>query len=140
MQASRPSNDNWQQRARILGVVGALFGAALGYWCVGAFAHQGLHAIVLPAALPGVVAGFSSKERSRGWAVFYGVLGMAAALLTEWRFRPFVADSGLGYFLRHLHDLQPIVIAVIIIGAILGAILSISFWRSRRDPEGSNPS
>ena len=118
--------------ARILGVAGALFGAALGYWCVGLLARQGLHAIVLPAALPGLFAGASSKERSIGWAVLYGAIGIVAALLTEWRYRPFIADSSLGYFFRHLNDLQLIVLIVIGIGASLGAILSVSFGRSRR--------
>jgi len=79
--------------ARILGLAGALIGGAIGYWCVGLLARQGIHAIVLPAALPGVIAGVISKERSIGWALLYAIIGVVAALVTECRFSRVLKNS-----------------------------------------------
>jgi len=118
--------------ARVIGVAGALIGATVGYWCVGLLARQGFHAIVLPAALPGVIAGVASRERSMWWALLYGAIGVVAALFTESRFRPFIVDSSFRYFVRHLGELQPAVMIVIGVGAGLGALLSLSFGRNRR--------
>lgn len=125
--------------ARVIGVAAALAGAAAGYWCVGILTRQGIHAIVLPAALPGLTAGILSKERSVWWAVLYGAIGVAAALFTEWKIRPFFADSSAGYFVQHLGDLLPVVKVVIGIGAAVGAILSLSFGRVRT-PSPKHPS
>ncbi|MCX5644694.1 MAG: hypothetical protein NTZ17_08405 [Phycisphaerae bacterium] len=43
-------------------------------------------------------------------------------LFTEWRYEPFVADASLGYFVSHVHQLQPITLLM------LGAGTLIGFW------------
>jgi hypothetical protein len=118
---------------RFAGIVSAAAGAALGYWGVGVIATQGFHAIVLPAGLPGILAGAVSKERSVGWALAYGLAGCATALFTEWTYRPFVIDPSLVYFIQHVDDLQPMVLVIITVGAIIGGVLSISFGRNDRE-------
>ena len=91
-----------KRTARLMGLTSAVAGAAIGYSCVALFARQGFHAIVLPAALPGFLAGITPKERSIWWAALYGAIGMLSALFTEWRFRPFITDGSLAYFIRHI--------------------------------------
>jgi hypothetical protein len=51
-----------------------------------------------------------------------GVIGLGAGVLSEWRFAPFIADGGLGFFLAHLHELRPITLIFIALGGVLG------FW------------
>jgi hypothetical protein len=120
-----------KSQLRFAGVIAAVAGIAIGYWGVGAIARQGFHAIVLPAGLPGILAGIVSRERSPVWAAGYGLLGAGAALCTEWRYRPFRVDSSFDYFLRHLDRVSPMVLAIISIGAVIGAVLSVSFGRGK---------
>jgi hypothetical protein len=122
-----------KRTARIAGVVGAFVGAAIGYWGVGVLAKQGFHAIVLPAGLPGIVAGVISRERSVAWGVVYAIIGVAAALFTEWRYRPFIADGSFDYFVRHIGDLKPMVLVIIVVGAIIGGMFSLSVARRRAE-------
>ena len=117
--------------AAILGIVGAIAGAALGFWSVGVLGRQGFHAIVLPAGLPGIVGGAIARQRSVTWSIVYGAVGLAAALITEWRYRPFIADQSFGYFVRHVGDVTPIVLGVIVIGAIVGGMFAFSAGRGR---------
>src|SRR5436190_19654178 len=102
-----------QPLIRIIGIAGALAGAALGFWGVDVLARHGFYAIVLPAGLLGIFAGLVSKERSNKWAILYAALGYIAALLTDWRLRPYRVDSSLSYFVQHFDRLHmPIVLVL----------------------------
>src|SRR5215216_985515 len=96
-----------QRTALFLGVVGAIGGAVLGFWGVGVLARQGFHAVVLPAGLPGIIGGAVARKRSVLWGIGCGSFGLAAGILTEWRYRPFIADHSLGYFISHIGDITP---------------------------------
>lgn len=115
----------------LLGIAAALAGAAIGYVSVALIARQGFHAIVLPAALPGLFAGLVARNRSVRWAILYALIGVVAAVFTEWKYWPFVADGSFGYFVRHLGRLPPAVTIVIGVGAILSGVLSINLGRRR---------
>ena len=39
--------------------------------------------------------------------------GLATGLFTEWRFRPFMADNSLTYFLKNLTELTPVTLLMI---------------------------
>ena len=102
-----------------LGVVGAVLGGVAGYfvffWIVG----QGFYALILPGATVGLGCGALSRGRSHALGVVCGLLAVLVGLLAEWRLAPFAADESLGYFLKHLHQLQPITIIMIAVGAVL---------------------
>ena len=98
-------------------LVGGLVGHVGFQWLLG----QGFYGLILPGGMLGLAAGMP-RNRSLGVAVTCGVLALLLGLLTEWRFRPFVRDASLGYFLTHLHALTPVTLLMIAGGTGLG------FW------------
>ena len=109
----------WKHDSLVL--LGAILGGALGYAAFFWVASQGFYGIVLPGGLLGCGAG-AFKPRSRYLSVICGLLALGLGLLTEWRFAPFVADASLPYFLAHVHQLKPITLLMIAVGAAIG------FW------------
>ncbi|MCE5268684.1 MAG: hypothetical protein LLG00_12440 [Planctomycetaceae bacterium] len=53
------------------------------------------------------------------------LLAVPLGLLTEWKVEPFVADDSLGYFVRHLHELQPVTFVMIGLGVVF------AYWIGR---------
>ncbi len=105
----------------LLVTLGAVVGGALGYFGFFWIAGQGFYAMVLPGGLLGIGAGLA-KNRSLLLAIGCGLVALALGLFTEWRFRPFVKDDSLGYFLMHVWDLTPITLLMIVAGGFVG------FW------------
>ena len=108
-----------KQNALVLlgATIGGLVGYAAFFWLV----RQGLYGLILPGGLLGLGAGVF-KTRSMAIAVICGVLALGLGLFTEWRIAPFVANDGLGYFLAHVHQLKPVTLIIIAVGALIG------FW------------
>ena len=104
----------------ILSLIGAVVGAALGFFAFGWILRQGLYAIMLPGALLGFGASLTAPRRSQVRGILCGVAALAVGLFAEWHYRPFVADESLGYFLTHVGDLLPIAKIMILVGALLG--------------------
>jgi hypothetical protein len=102
-------------------LLGAAVGGLLGYAAFFWLARQGLYGLILPGGLLGLGAGVF-KTRSAAIAVACGVLALGLGLFTEWRFAPFVANDGLGYFLANVHQLKPVTLIMIAVGALIG------FW------------
>ena len=101
-------------------LIGALAGAVVGHLLFFWVARQGFYALVLPGGLAGLAAGIG-RASSRGVALACGAIGLVAGLFTEWRFAPFAADPGIGYFLTHLHQLRPLTLALIAVGTAIAA-------------------
>ena len=112
-------------RNLLVAVAGAVVGAALGYSAFFWIARQGFYAMVAPGALLGMGAGLLVRDKSISRALICTVAALALGLFAEWRFRPFVADPRLGYFLAHIHQLQPITMLMIAAGAGLGGWLAL---------------
>lgn len=108
-----------KEAALVLG--GAVLGGLVGHVAFGWLVGQGFYGLVLPGGLLGLAAGWSPC-RSRWPSVVCGVLALIVGLLSEWRYFPFMADKSLGYFLRHLHQLQPVTLLMIAAGTAIG------FW------------
>jgi len=102
-------------------LLGAVTGGFLGYVVFFWLAHRGLYGLVVPGGLLGLGAGLFTT-RSKYVAVICGLLALLLGFFTEWQFAPFVADEGLGYFVGHIHQLQPITLIMIAAGALIG------FW------------
>jgi hypothetical protein len=105
----------------LLILCGAVAGAVLGYFGVLWVAQYGFYALILPGALVGFGAGIV-RNPSFLLAVVCGVLAVGAGLFTEWRFSPWVEDDSLGFFLRHIHDKNPVKLLMIAVGGFIG------FW------------
>ena len=91
----------------VLAVCCACLGGAVG--CVGFWLllARGIYAVVLAGALLGLAAGIV-RTHSPVVAVLSSLVAIVAGLWSEHQVAPFVADRSLGYFLRHLLDLQPL--------------------------------
>jgi len=117
----------------LLSMVGALLGGVVG--CLGFFwlVRQGFYGLVLPGATIGLGCAILSRGRSNVRGILCAVWGILLGLFSEWRSAPFVADPGLGYFVGHLHHLQPITLVEILLGG------GFAFWfsvgtRNREEP------
>ena len=116
-----------------LGVVGAVLGGVAGYFVFRWIAGQGFYALILPGATVGLGCGVLSRGRSHALGVVCGLLAVPVGLLAEWRLEPFVADESLGYFLKHLHQLQPITIIMIVVGTALAYWMGVGSARRMDD-------
>lgn len=108
----------------------AAAGGAIGYWGFFQAASQGLYAMILPGGLIGIGATIW-PVRGAWMSVLCGIAAFALGVVTEWRFRPFVADDSLAYFVAHLHQLSTMTGIMVGLGALLGFMLP---WRHRNDP------
>jgi len=103
----------------VLALVAAVVGGVVGYLAFRWIARQGFYALVLPGALVGIAAGMF-KSRSIAVCVVCGVAALGLGLFSEWQFAPFAKDDGLGYFLAHVHQLRPLTLLMIALGAAIG--------------------
>ena len=104
------------------GLAGAAAGAILGYVAFYFLLKQSLYAMVLPGALVGFCAGAAMQREFKPIGYFCALVALVLGVGLEWRFFPFVADKSLGYFLAHLHQVLPMHLAMIALGAF------IAFW------------
>jgi hypothetical protein len=98
-------------------ILGGAVGGAAGYWLFFWMASQGFYALALPGAALGLGAGYA-RCGHRWLAYAAGFAGLLLGLLAEWRFAPFKADDGCWYFLTHVHDLKPLTLAMVAVGAV----------------------
>jgi hypothetical protein len=120
---------------RVLLVLGgAIAGGLLGYFAFFWIASHGLYGLILPGGLLGLGAGLS-KNRYVALAVVCGLAALGLGLFAEWRFAPFADDESLGFFLLHVHHLQPITLLMIAAGGVIGFYLPYS----RIEPDYHDP-
>jgi hypothetical protein len=112
----------------LITVAGAVLGGILGYNAFFWVVDQGFYGLVIPGGLLGIGAGFG-RSKSIWVPVACAVAAVALGVYTEWKFRPFVKDDSLGYFLQHIFDLRPITLLMIALGGALG------FWMPFRRTE-----
>ncbi|HZL88258.1 MAG TPA: hypothetical protein VFB96_07760 [Pirellulaceae bacterium] len=105
-----------------LGILGTLAGAALGVLAFWGLYRSGFYAIILPGVLAGLGGGYPLKKRSVAVGVFAAIVSLAAMLLTEWWFRPFVKDESLLFFLTHLNHLKSAALLMMVVG------IAAAFW------------
>jgi len=74
------------------------------------------------------------KVKKVNWPL--GVVGaVLVGILADWQFEPFIADASLGYYLKHLYQLQPITIIMIVVGAAMAYWMGVGSTR-RMDDKG----
>jgi len=108
-------------RGDVLTLCCGVAGSLLGYAACAQLRTYGVYASALPGGLTGLAAGIP-RSRAAIVPVSCGLLATAAGLFTEHRFAPFIADRSLGYFVRHVLDLQPLTLISIVVGGLIG------FW------------
>ena len=121
-----------ESRNRLLGtLLGGVVGV-IGHW---AMLRSGSH--MAGVAGIGVALGVSAMAHtpSFAWGLGTAVLALLLSLVTDWWFRPFVADASFGYYLAHVGDLGSTALASLVAAAVLG------FWfgRGRRRWQEKEP-
>jgi hypothetical protein len=111
----------------LLGGIGAAIGGGLGVLAFQWMGSYGYYALVLPGALLGLGAGIGAGRVSLTRGLVCAVASLPLGLFVEWRYRPFVVDDSLNYFLTHLHLLRPPTWIMLAAGTLL------AFWMGR-DP------
>ena len=103
----------------LIALGGACLGGAIGFLGFSWLLSQGFYALILPGGLLGLGAGIV-PTRSVLVAALCGLGATALGVLTEFHFRPFVADESLSYFLSHLVQLSPVTLLMIGVGGAIG--------------------
>jgi hypothetical protein len=102
------------------GLIGAVIGGIVGYALYKWGLSHNLKAGVIPGAFVGLGSGLLSARPSQVRGVICGLGALALGIYAEWANAPFIPDESLGYFLTHVHKLNPIVLIMIILGTFLG--------------------
>jgi hypothetical protein len=108
-------NSSW------MALVGAAIGGAVGYFLFFWIAKLGFYGLMIPGAMLGLGAGMF-RNRSIAVAVICGLAALILGLFTEWKFRPFIKDEGLGFFVANILNLSPVTLVMIVLGGVVG------FW------------
>jgi len=118
-------------------------GARQGNFIFLAMASRGYYAMVLPVALVGLGCGLLSGRRSVPLGIASGVLGLVVSVFTEWRHAPFMRDSSLSFFLKHLHKLSGVSLVMMLAGAAFAFWFGLGrrggIWFRRRRGAGPGP-
>ncbi len=114
-----------QITSNLLGLIGAVAGAVLGYYTFQWIYDHGFYGMMIPGAFVGLGCGLLSQHPSQVRGVLCAVAGLALGLFTEWKFRPFLADKTLTYFLKNLAELTPVTLLMIAAGAFF------AYWLGR---------
>jgi hypothetical protein len=113
--------------SHLLGLVGAVLGAFLGFLIFQWLVSQGFYGLMIPGAMLGLGCSLLAQHRSLARGVVCGLAALLLGLYIEWRFWPFKADSGFKYMVVHFYDLKPITQLMIALGGVF------SFWMGK-DP------
>jgi hypothetical protein len=105
----------------ILLFVGAVVGGIIGYYGSVWFWRHGFYAMVLPGGLLGIGAAVG-KSKSILPAILCCIAAIVLGLFTDWSIEPFQADDSLGFYFKHISDLEPVTFLMIAAGAF------VAFW------------
>ena len=109
--------------SNLLGMAGALAGGIVGVFVFGWIVGQGFYAPFLIGGLAGLGCMGLASHPSWGRGIACGLLALGLEVVAEWREFPFLADRRFGYFLSHLHQLRPLTMILMAVGAALAAWL-----------------
>ncbi len=114
----------------VRGTIGAFVGAAIGilvYWFL---LRNNVQAPILVPGVTGVVAGLAGAKRDVKMGLITAVIAIPATILPDAIWLPFTMDESIGYFLPHLHKLNPIRIGPISLPMLLVYAIGIglAFW------------
>lgn len=118
--SSAMESSSKRTRTLLLGTVGAIVGALIGFAVFKTLLSVGLYALIAPGAIAGIVANRFARQSSMSVGIISLVVAAIATILSQWNVGPFPADESLQYFVTHLHRLPT---AAMIMGG-LGVILA----------------
>lgn len=123
----------------VLGIVGAVFGAALGWLIFDWLLGNAMYAMILPGALIGVGASLGSRSQNMPLGIICGITALALGIFLEWKYLPFAADESLQFFLTNLFQVDPVHLIMIAVGGIAGFMLGKGRDSLTHVSESTNP-
>lgn len=99
----------------VLGVVGALIGAAVGHFVYLWLLSAGLVAVMLVGVCVGVGASLA-KSPSRAVPILSGVVGLVASLWTEWKTN--VGEQAFGDYVMTVHQQGSVTLLFLALGVV----------------------
>ena len=111
-------------------IAGAAIGGLLGYMAFVWVLEHRFYGMILPGGLLGIGAAFG-RTKSIWVPIGCAAAAVALGLFAEWKNLPFIKDDSLGYFVRHIFDLDSVHLVMIGVGGALG------FWMPFRRTEES---
>lgn len=123
---------NFDFVAHLRGLVGAAIGAVVGYFIFSWMLRQGFYALAFPGALVGLGCGYASQIRSTPLAAICGLITLPLLLLLEWKFRAFVVDDSLNYFVTHIHQLSSVTHLMLLLGVVFAIWFGLGRNRLRQ--------
>jgi hypothetical protein len=111
--------------SNVLGLVGGLVGGYVGYHLFFWITRQGFYALILPGALLGLGCGALARHHSTARGVVCAAAALALGIYTAWTFEPFRENQSFSYYLSHLHQLPPVTMMMLGVGAV------VAFWTGK---------
>jgi hypothetical protein len=99
------------------GIGGAIAGGVAGYFLFWFLLRNGLYSSMIPGALLGIGAGLAARGRSQLLGIICGVAAIPLSIWSEWHLMPFAQDNSLRFFLANLHQLPPMHLLMMALGA-----------------------
>ena len=103
-----------------MALAGAVVGGAIGLGLAQWLWTQGFYALVLPGAVWASDAAGPCGACRCHWVSRRPWRRIALGLFTEWHLRPFNADEGFGYFVRHVGQLSSTTLFMVGMGTVMG--------------------
>jgi hypothetical protein len=104
------------------GVAGGIVGGVVGFYVFKWLAQQGLYGMMIPGAMIGLGSAVAARGRSLPLGLVCAVAAVALSVFAEWAVFPFVKDKSLSFFLANVHQLPPLKLAMMGLGA------AFAFW------------
>jgi hypothetical protein len=104
------------------GALGGAVGGVLGFFVFKWLAQQGLYGMMIPGAMIGLGSAVAARGRSLLLGLLCAVAAVLLSVFAEWAVFPFRKDPSFGFFVAHVHDLPPLKLAMMALGA------AFAFW------------
>ena len=113
---STPPTPN-QTLVLLRGLGGAVLGAIAGYVVFRVLLRSNLYGIMIPGALLGLGASLAARGRHSILGIVCGIAAIPLAIWSEWSVMPFIPDKSFTFFLSHVHELPPLHLIMMALGA-----------------------
>src|SRR5438045_782112 len=100
------------------GVLGGIVGGAVGFFVFQWLARRGYYGMMIPGAAVGLGAGLAARTRSVPLGILCALAAIGLSLVAEWTVFPFIKDKSLSFFLTHVHQLRPMTMIMMGLGAV----------------------
>jgi len=114
---AKPAAGPNQPLILLRGIGGAVVGGVAGYFLFWFLLKNNLYSSMIPGALLGIGAGLAARGKSPILGILCGIAAIPLAIWSEWMLLPFIQDNSLTFFVSNLHQLPPLHLLMMALGA-----------------------